>query len=114
MQLVAASLGMILLVGLVWREGEAEVLVYDREGIQWAILAGVSVGTAEIISFFVSSLGVQAMQSIPIIIGGSVMFGTLLGVVALHEALSYRGWVGVVLISLGICLVGMDDTGTGA
>ena len=72
-------------------EGKDEILVYDAEGIQWAICAGVAVGVAEIVSFFVSSLGVQAMRSIPIIIGGSVMFGTVLGAVALHETLSYRG-----------------------
>jgi drug/metabolite transporter (DMT)-like permease len=71
------------------------------------------VGAAEIISFFVSSLGVQAMQSIPIIIGGSVMFGTVLGAVALHEELSHRGWLGVVMISVGISLVGLDSQGDG-
>jgi drug/metabolite transporter (DMT)-like permease len=72
-------------------------------------LAGVAVGVAKIVSFFVSSLGVQAMQSIPIIIGGSIMFGTILGAMVLHEELSYQGWSGVFLISLGISLVGMDD-----
>jgi transporter family protein len=87
------------------------VIIFDMEGVHWAILAGLAVGTAEIVSFFVSSLGVQAMQSIPIIIGGSVLFGTVLGAVALHEELSYRGWMGVVLISVGISLVGLDSEG---
>jgi transporter family protein len=111
LQLVAAVLGISLLSFLVVKEGGAEVIVYDMEGVQWAVLAGLAVGVAEIVSFFVSSLGVQAMQSIPIIIGGSVMFGTVMGAVALHEELSYRGWLGVVLISLGISLVGIDDSG---
>jgi len=113
LQLVAALLGCCLLSFLVVKEGGAEVIQYDMEGIHWAILAGLAVGMAEIISFFVSSLGVQAMQSIPLIIGGSVMFGTVLGAVALHEELSCRGWLGVVLISLGISLVGMDSEGDG-
>jgi transporter family protein len=111
LQLVAACLGCCLLGFLVWKEGGAAVIDYDMEGIHWAILAGLAVGIAEIVSFFVSSLGVQAMQSIPIIIGGSVMFGTVLGAVALHEQLSYRGWLGVLLISLGISLVGLDSEG---
>jgi hypothetical protein len=34
---------------------------------------------AEMISFVVSGMGVPAVQTIPIIIGGSVMFGTILG-----------------------------------
>ncbi|KAL3931142.1 MAG: hypothetical protein SGARI_004277 [Bacillariaceae sp.] len=114
LQLVAAVLGMVLLLILISKEGTDEVLVYDGEGIRWAILAGVSVGVAEIVSFFVSSLGVQAMQSIPIIIGGSVMFGTTIGAIFLKEELSYRGWIGVVMISCGISLVGLDDTGEGA
>ncbi|KAG7339603.1 EamA-like transporter family protein [Nitzschia inconspicua] len=112
LQLVAAMLGMVLLLVLISREGTDEVLIYDAAGIRWAILAGVSVGVAEIVSFFVSSLGVQAMQSIPIIIGGSVMFGTTIGAIFLKEELSYRGWIGVVMISCGISLVG-DDTGEG-
>jgi len=95
------------------RDGGSEVISFDMEGVQWAILAGLSVGAAEIISFFVSSLGVQAMQSIPIIIGGSVMFGTVLGAVALQEELSYRGWMGVVMISVGISLVGLDSQDDG-
>jgi bacterial/archaeal transporter family protein len=114
LQLVAAVLGMILLLILIHREGADEVLIYDGAGIRWAILAGVSVGIAEIVSFFVSSLGVQAMQSIPIIIGGSVMFGTTIGAIFLREELTYRGWIGVIMISCGISLVGLDDTGEGA
>jgi transporter family protein len=105
-----ALLGICLLTVLVLKEGSGEIISYNNEGIQWAILAGVAVGLAEIVSFFVSSLGVQAMQSIPIIIGGSVMLGTVLGAVALHEELSYRGWFGVIMISAGISLVGMDGS----
>jgi transporter family protein len=110
LQLVAALLGTCLLLVLILREGVDEVVIYNAEGIQWAVLAGLSVGTAEIVSFFVSSIGVPAMQSIPIIIGGSVLFGTVVGAVALHEELSYRGWIGVAMISIGVSLVGIDDS----
>jgi drug/metabolite transporter (DMT)-like permease len=48
-----------------------------------------------------------------IIIGGSVLFGTVLGYVALHEMLTYRGWIGVGLIAAGISLVGIDPGGAG-
>jgi drug/metabolite transporter (DMT)-like permease len=41
------------------------------------------------------------------------MFGTVLGALALHEELSFRGWLGVVMISLGISLVGLDGQGEG-
>ena len=65
-------------------------------------------GMAEIISFAVSGMGVPAVQTIPIIIGGSVMFGTLMGRIFLAEILSPRGWVGVVMIASGISLVAME------
>ena len=112
LQLVAALLGTCLLGVLLWQTDEE--MFFDREGISWAILAGLAVGSAEILSFIVSGMGVQAMQSIPIIIGGSVLFGTVLGFVALHEMLTYRGWVGVMLIAGGIALVGTDPGGAGS
>lgn len=65
-------------------------------------------GTAEIISFIVSGMGVPAVQSIPVIIGGSVMFGTIIGRIFLAEVLSPRGWFGVIMIACGISLVGME------
>jgi drug/metabolite transporter (DMT)-like permease len=46
--------------------------------------------------------------------GGSVLFGTVLGWSVLHEALTYRGWLGVVFIAAGIGLVGTDPGGAGS
>ena len=108
LQFVAALLGCCLLAVIVWRDNGWQDLEYDREGIQWSICAGLAVGVAEMVSFFVSGMGVQAMQSIPIIIGGSVMFGTLMGFLVLQETLGYQGWCGVALLVTGICLVGTD------
>lgn len=132
LQFVAAILGCCLLAGVVYfnkNNGSGdeydeydddgvlpdpdELLFWDWKGIRFAILAGISVGAAEMISFCVSGMGVQAMQSIPVIIGGSVLFGTVLGWAALGESLSIRGWSGVLLISIGISLVGLDDDGEG-
>jgi bacterial/archaeal transporter family protein len=109
LQFVAAILGTILLLVIVAKSDNGfEDLPYDMDGIKWAICAGAAVGAAEIISFIVSGMGVQAMQSIPIIIGGSVLFGTVMGATLLGEMLTTRGWFGVVLIAAGITMVGMD------
>lgn len=113
LQFVAAILGTGLLLVILTVDGSSD-MNYDREGIQYAILAGASVGAAEILSFIVSGMGVQAMQSIPIIIGGSVLFGTVLGYTVLQEMLTYRGWMGVGLIAAGITLVGTDPGGAGS
>jgi transporter family protein len=107
LQLVAAILGLGLLTGTTIQYGREE-LEWDLAGIQWSICAGIAVGLAEMLSFFVSSRGVQAVQSIPVIIGGSVMFGTILGLLLLKENLTPRGWFGVLLIVGGLCLVGTD------
>ena len=96
-----------------------EVIQYNREGVQWSICAGLAVGTAEMLSFCVSGMGVPATHSIPIIIGGSVMFGSLLGMLVLGEEMMLHGWSGVAMLVTGIGLVATDpgdkvDEGTGA
>jgi len=48
------------------------------------------------------------VQSIPIIIGGSVLFGALLGMLLLAEKLQIQGWAGIGLLVLGIGLVATD------
>ena len=78
------------------------------EGIWFAILAGVAVGAAEMLSFVVSGMGVPSSKSIPVIIGGSVGIGCAMGMVFLHEYLGVRGMVGVAMIVLGVVLVGTD------
>ncbi|KAI2511408.1 EamA-like transporter [Fragilaria crotonensis] len=108
LQFVAALLGSVLLLSIAIQEGGTQNLSWDWRGVQWAICAGISVGLAEMISFFVSGMGVPAVQTIPIIIGGSVMFGTLLGMLLLGESLQWNGWLGVILLIGGICLVGID------
>jgi drug/metabolite transporter (DMT)-like permease len=89
------------------------LLPWDWQGVQWAMCAGISVGLAEMISFLVSGMGVPSVQTIPIIIGGSVMFGTLLGMLLLGESLQWNGWLGVMMLIGGICLVGIDPGGGG-
>jgi uncharacterized membrane protein len=71
LQLVAAILGCVLLGFIMMQQNyqmggeevemESNGLYYDAAGIRWAICAGLAVGSAEMLSFFVSSLGVQGM-----------------------------------------------------
>lgn len=68
LQFVAAIIGLVLCVFLAYGPTQEEMF-YDSNGIFYAVLAGAAVGMAEIISFTVSGMGVQATQSIPIIIG---------------------------------------------
>jgi transporter family protein len=47
LQLVAALLGGVLLSILIAKEGPEE-MNYDQQGVQWAICAGLAVGSAEV------------------------------------------------------------------
>mmetsp|Transcript_2155 Transcript_2155/g.3101 ORF Transcript_2155/g.3101 Transcript_2155/m.3101 type:complete len:241 (-) Transcript_2155:198-920(-) len=114
LQIVAALLGICLMGVIAWNDGGMKQLLdYDSSGIFWSIMAGCAVGIAEMLSFFVMGMGVQAMQAVPIIIGGSVMFGTIIGYQFLQEVLSLQGWAGVILLVIGICMVATDP-GTSA
>ena len=106
LQLVAAVLG--IFVYLASRASSEQDTLMEASGISWSVAAGLFVGGAEILSFIVNSKGVPATQSIPVIIGASVLFGVLIGRVVLSEEVSYRGWIGVLLITLGITFVGME------
>lgn len=106
LQFIAALLGTVLLLVECWTQGEKPY--FTSEGILWASLAGLAVGAAELLSFGVSGMGVPASQSIPILIGGSVGFGAVLGTVMLGEQLLGQGWSGVVILMSGIGLVATD------
>jgi transporter family protein len=106
LQFVAALLGTVLLTVIWITQGKAPY--FTPEGLLWAALAGVSVGGAELLSFGVSGMGVPASQSIPILIGGSVGFGAVLGIIMLGEELVAQGWSGVGILMIGIALVATD------
>ena len=86
----------------------SSAIEYDRAGLWWSCCAGLAVGTAEMLSFCVSGMGVPATQSIPIIIGGSVVVGAVLGLILLGEHMMFHGWSGIGLLVIGIGLVATD------
>jgi len=81
-------------------------LPFSAKGIGFAVLAGVFVGLAEILSFFVFSRGVPASAGIPVIVGGTVVAGAALGFAFLGESLSPRDILAVAMIAAGIVLLG--------
>jgi transporter family protein len=110
LQCVAAMFGAGLWAVSAGRKGAGTAALITRGGAGWSVAAGISVGLAEILSFVISSRGVPAVKSIPVVVGGSVWFGTVLAAVWLRERVSWRGWAGILLISAGIGLVGIDPS----
>lgn len=57
LQLVAAIFGSFLLGAIIVKDKGMQNLAYDNAGLFWACMAGLSVGTAEMLSFMVSGMG---------------------------------------------------------
>lgn len=102
LQVVAALLGGIILLIMKMTNSPLEI---SQKGVWFAVLAGVFVGLAEITSFFVFSKGVSASVGIPIIIGGSVVVGAVLGLTFLKESLNPIHILAILLIVGGVILL---------
>ena len=102
LQLVAAALGAAWLLKL---KLQGQPLAVSGKGLAWAVLAGLGVGLAEILTFVVFQRGVNSSVGTPVIVGGSVLLTAVLGLVVLREALTRPQAGGLLLIVAGIALL---------
>jgi transporter family protein len=102
LQVVAALLGVVGLVGLM--VSKAPILTTAR-GVWMAVCAGVFVGLAEISTYYVFSRGVPVSVGLPIIVGGTVVTGAVLGLWFLRESLGLIQYAGIGLIVVGAVLL---------
>ncbi|MFA6529195.1 MAG: EamA family transporter [Candidatus Gracilibacteria bacterium] len=79
----------------------------SSSGVKLAILAGVFVGLAEVLSFYVFAKGAPASVGIPIIIGTSILVGSLLGILFLKESPTIFNYLGITLVIIGIVFLGI-------
>jgi len=106
LQFVAAFMGLAWLLWL--QASQAGELQYSSRGLTLAALAGIAIGLVEILTFFVYGRGLPVAVGNPLIIGGSLLVTTGVGVLLLREALSPLQLLGVGLIGLGIALFAWD------
>src|SRR5690625_282863 len=111
LQFVALLLGGGMLLYL-QRTGN-EIAVSPR-GIWLSVLAGIAIGLVEILTFIIFSRGVPVAVGNPLIIGGSLVVTTSVGVIALREALHPMQLAAVVLIIVGVTLLAVGAGRTGA
>ena len=104
LQVVAALVGAGLLLVLYLR-GTLPPLLATGRGLALAALAGAAIGVAEILTFAVYSRGAPASVGTPLIVGGSVFFTALLGVLVLRETLNWQQALGMLLVVGGIALL---------
>lgn len=108
LQLVAVLLGAAYL--LILRMGGREI-ESSPSGLGFAVLAGLSVGIAEILTFYVFSRGAPASLGSPIIMGGSVLVAGIVGVFLLRESLNLYQWAGIAAVVGGIALLSVGAEG---
>jgi transporter family protein len=104
LQAVALGLGMVALAFL---KVTGIQLDYSPRGLKYAILAGIFVGLAEILSFYAFSKALPATVGIPVIVGGTILTGVLLGQLVLKEALSPLQYLAVAMILAGVVILAM-------
>ena len=102
LQIVAALLGCIILLAMKMSNTPLEI---STKGIWLSIAAGVFVGLAEITSFYVFSRGVSASIGIPVIIGGSILVGAILGLTFLNETINPIHYLAIGLIIIGVAIL---------
>jgi bacterial/archaeal transporter family protein len=102
LQVVAALLGLVVLFYLKWKQVPLDI---SAKGISFAVLAGVAVGLAEITSFYLFSRGVAVSSGLPVVLGGSVIVGTAMGMLFLRETISPLQVLAIVMIVAGVAIL---------
>lgn len=102
LQGVALLLGLLVLLYFKWNRITLEI---EHGGLKYAIAAGIFVGLAEIVSFYVFSQGVKASTGITIIVGVTIITGVLLGVAISKESLNLQQFLGILFIVIGVVLL---------
>lgn len=106
LQFVAAFVGLGLLLYMKGVQG-LEITATPR-GIWLAVLAGVAIGLVEILTFIIYARGVPVAVGNPLIIGGSLVVTTGIGVVLLREVLSPLQIFAVLLVAGGVGLLAWE------
>lgn len=103
LQFVAAFLGLALL--LVTQVQAGSLPFWTGRGLWLATLAGVAIGLVEILAFFIYGRGVSVAVGNPLIVGGSLVVTTGIGVLLLRESISTLQTMAIALIAGGVLLL---------
>lgn len=106
LQFVAAFVGLGLLLYL--QSGAGGTLQVSGRGLALATFAGVAIGLVEILTFVIYGRGIPVAVSNPLIIGGSLLVTTGIGVLLLRELISPSQLLGILAIAAGVGLLAWD------
>lgn len=92
-----------LLIYLMYRSKSS--VETTKSGLVYSVLAGVSIAAFSIILVNLFARSENVSFVLPAIYGGTIVLGSLAGIFVFKESLSPVGIVGVLLASVGICLL---------
>lgn len=103
LQFVAAFVGLGLL--LYMQVGASGTLQVSMRGLGLAVFAGVAIGLVEILTFVIYGRGVAVAVGNPLIIGGSLLVTTSVGIFLLRELISPLQIAAILAIALGVVVL---------
>lgn len=106
LQFVAALAGLALLF---WMKAAGSVTLHATpRGVWLAVLAGLAIGLVEILTFAIYARGVPVAVGNPLIIGGSLVVTTGIGIVLLREAVSPVQLLAIAMVMAGLGLLAWE------
>lgn len=108
LQFVAAFVGLGLL--LYMQASGGGTLQVSTRGLGLATLAGIAIGLVEIFTFIIYGRGIPVAVGNPLIIGGSLLVTTGVGVLLLREVINPIQAGAILLIVLGVTLLAWGAT----
>lgn len=110
LQFMAAFIGLGLL--LASQAQSDSPLIWSGRGLLLATLAGVAIGLVEILAFFIYGRGVLVAVGNPLIVGGSLIVTTAIGVFLLRETINLAQAAAILLITGGVLLLALTAART--
>ena len=110
LQLAALSVSLVYLLYLM---RTATVLSLPIKSYLWAAAAGLSIGIAEVLYFylfrgFAGEKQVAASFAIPMIVGGTIVLAVVVSWLVFNERINPGQWIGLSLTVAGLLLLGFS------
>ncbi|MDO8624641.1 MAG: EamA family transporter [Candidatus Diapherotrites archaeon] len=102
LQVTAAAIGGFVLLVL---KMSNVPLVVTPKGVAFAVYAGLFVGLAETTTFFVFSKGIPVSVGTPIIIGGSIVVASVIGIYFFHETFRSIDYLALAFVVTGAIIL---------
>lgn len=100
----AALISLIVLI-LLKVTGIVSTFEWTREGIKYAVLAGIMSSLGEFLFFYLFSKGSPITIGLPLVFALTVLIGILLGIIILHEPLNLPKTIGIIFTLVGVIIL---------